>query len=159
MATPAVPTARPEAYRPAPAEPVLEPGDRLSRDEFERRYERMPDLKKAELIEGIVYMPSPVRVKKHAQPHSQLGTWLGVYAAETRGLGCFDNSTVRLDLEPTVIIGGGVNFATLSRGNKPLAFPFQARPQISIQVQSWSPIWSRAAALDAHLPKDGSSGS
>ncbi len=99
MATPAVPTARPEAFGPTPAEPLLEPGDRLSRDEFERRYERMPDLKKAELIEGIVYMPSPVRVKKHAQPHSQLGTWLGVYAAETRGVGCFDNSTVRLDLD------------------------------------------------------------
>ena len=99
MATPAVPTARPEDFGPAPSEPLLEPGDRLSRDEFERRYERMPDLKKAELIEGIVYLPSPVRVKKHAQPHSQLGTWLGVYAAETRGVGCFDNSTVRLDLD------------------------------------------------------------
>jgi uncharacterized protein YktB (UPF0637 family) len=45
-------------------DPLLEAGDRLSRDEFERRYERLPCLKKAELIEGIVYMPSPVRVKK-----------------------------------------------------------------------------------------------
>src|SRR5438094_446626 len=99
MATPAVPTVRPEKFGPAPTEPLLEPGDHLSRDEFERRYERMPQLKKAELIEGIVYMPSPVRVKKHAQPHSQLGTWLGVYASETAGLGCFDNSTVRLDLD------------------------------------------------------------
>ncbi|MCI0525278.1 MAG: hypothetical protein L0Y75_08465, partial [Acidobacteria bacterium] len=36
--------------------PPLEPGDRLTRDEFERRYAAMPDLKKAELIEGIVYM-------------------------------------------------------------------------------------------------------
>ena len=39
--------------------PALEPGDRLTRDEFERRYEAMPALKKAELIEGVVYMPSP----------------------------------------------------------------------------------------------------
>jgi len=99
MATPAVPTTRPEEFGPAPAEALLEPGDHLSRDEFERRYERMPHLKKAELIEGIVYMPSPVRVKKHAEPHSQLGTWLGVYASETAGVGCFDNSTVRLDLD------------------------------------------------------------
>src|SRR3989442_12699660 len=99
MATPAVPTARPEEFGPAPAELLLESGDRLSRDEFERRYERMPHVKKAELIEGIVYMPSPVRVKKHAEPHSQLGTWLGVYASETPGVGCFDNSTVRLDLD------------------------------------------------------------
>src|SRR6059036_131218 len=99
MATSGAPTARPEKFNSLPAEPLLEFGDRLSRDEFERRYERMPDLKKAELIEGIVYMPSPVRVTKHAQPHSQLGTWLGVYASETAGVGCFDNSTVRLDLD------------------------------------------------------------
>ena len=99
MATSGAPTARPEKFSSLPAEPLLEFGDRLSRDEFERRYERMPHLKKAELIEGIVYMPSPVRVKKHAQPHSQLGTWLGVYASETAGVGCFDNSTVRLDLD------------------------------------------------------------
>jgi hypothetical protein len=63
MATPAASTARPEEFDRAPAEPLLEAGDRLSRDEFERRYERMPHLKKAELIEGIVYLPSPVRVK------------------------------------------------------------------------------------------------
>ena len=99
MATPAVPTARPEAYRPTPAEPLLEPGDHLSRDEFERRYERMPDLKKAELIEGIVYMPSPVRARKHAEPHSQLTGWLALYVSETPGVRCFDNPTVRLDLD------------------------------------------------------------
>src|SRR5207244_12988321 len=97
MATPAVPTARPEEFGPAPAEPLLEPGDRLSRDEFERRYERMPHLKKAELIEGIVYMPSPVRARKHSIPQSRVGTWLGVYASETPGTECRDDSTVVLD--------------------------------------------------------------
>src|SRR5213080_3371673 len=99
MATPAVPTTRPEEFGPAPAEALLEPGDHLSRDEFERRYERMPHLKKAELIEGIVYMPSPLRAGSHAEPHSQLGTWLGNYAAETPMVRCFDNCTVRLDLD------------------------------------------------------------
>jgi hypothetical protein len=39
--------------------PVLEPGDRLTQEEFERRYAAMPALKKAELIEGVVHMPSP----------------------------------------------------------------------------------------------------
>ena len=77
----------------------MEPGDRLSRDEFERRYERMPDVKKAELIEGTVYMPSPVRAKKHAEPHSHLAGWLVLYVSETPGVRCFDNSTVRLDLD------------------------------------------------------------
>ena len=41
--------------------PELENGDRLTRAEFERRYEAMPEVKKAELIEGVVYNPSPVR--------------------------------------------------------------------------------------------------
>jgi Uma2 family endonuclease len=80
-------------------EPLLEPGDRLTRDEFERRYQRMPRVKKAELIEGTVYMPSPVRAEKHAGPHIRLATWLGTYASETPGTDCFDNSTVRLDLD------------------------------------------------------------
>ena len=52
MATPAAPTVEPGSPAPEIREPLLEPGDRLSRDEFERRYERLPDLKKAELIEG-----------------------------------------------------------------------------------------------------------
>src|SRR5947207_1421654 len=99
MATPVVPTVRPERFEAAPTEPLLEPGDHLSRDEFERRYERMPHLKKAELIEGIVYMPSPVRALRHAEPHVFLATWLGTYAAETPGVKTFDNSTVRLDLD------------------------------------------------------------
>jgi len=55
MATPAAPTLRPEGLAPGhPADPLLEPGDRLTREEFERRYERMPSVKKAELIEGKV---------------------------------------------------------------------------------------------------------
>src|SRR5947208_15874200 len=100
MSTPAAPTLRPEGLAPGnPADPLLEPGDRLTREEFERRYERMPNVKKAELIEGIVYVPSPLRAKSHGEPHNRLGTWLGTYAAETAGVGCFDNSTVRLDLD------------------------------------------------------------
>jgi Uma2 family endonuclease len=99
MATPAAPTVRPEGLAPGPAEPLLEPGDRLSRDEFERRYQRMPNVKKAELIEGIVYVPSPVRAGKHAEPHSHLAGWLALYVSETPGVRCFDNPTVRLDMD------------------------------------------------------------
>jgi Uma2 family endonuclease len=79
--------------------PPLEPGDRLTRDEFERRYEAMPHLKKAELIEGVVYMPSPVRLQRHGQPHSDLVTWLGVYRAGTPGVQAGDNTTARLDMD------------------------------------------------------------
>src|SRR5713101_5825636 len=79
--------------------PPLENGDRLTRAEFERRYEAMPHVKKAELIEGVVYMPSPARIKHHAGPQSILVNWLGHYAAYTRGVEVGDNATVRLDLD------------------------------------------------------------
>lgn len=39
----------------------LENGDRLTRSEFERRYHAMSSVKKAELIEGMVYMFSVLR--------------------------------------------------------------------------------------------------
>lgn len=77
----------------------LESGDRLARDEFERRYAAMPFLKKAELIEGVVYVASPVRVRKHGKPHSDIVTWLGTYAAHTPGIMVCDNTTVRLDFD------------------------------------------------------------
>lgn len=79
--------------------PPLENGDRLTRPEFERRYEAMPHLKKAELIAGVVYMPSPVRHKGHGLEHSSLSTWVGVYTASTQGTEASDNATVRLDLD------------------------------------------------------------
>ncbi|HEY7158799.1 MAG TPA: Uma2 family endonuclease [Gemmataceae bacterium] len=82
-----------------PRIPPLEQGDHLTRHEFERRYEAMPELKKAELIEGVVYMPSPVRIDQHGSPHAALVTWLGIYWANTPGVRVGDNSTVRLDLD------------------------------------------------------------
>lgn len=77
--------------------PPLESGDRLSRAEFERRYSTMPDLKKAELIDGVVYVASPLRAQAHSNPHAHIITWLGVYEAATSGVKCYDNPTVRLD--------------------------------------------------------------
>jgi Uma2 family endonuclease len=79
--------------------PPLENGDRLTRYEFERRYEAMRDVKKAELIEGVVYMGSPVRIVNHGRPHAGIMTWLGVYWAATPGVDLADNTTVRLDLD------------------------------------------------------------
>ena len=75
----------------------LENGDHLTRLEFERRYHAMRQLKKAELIEGVVYMTSPVRVKGHGTPHGQIITWLGLYCAATPGVEFADNATLRLD--------------------------------------------------------------
>jgi Uma2 family endonuclease len=82
---------------PTRAIPLLQNGDRLTRREFERRYYAMPEIKKAELIEGIVYMPSPVRFTHHGEPHSFVQTWIGYYVVKTIGLRMGDNATSRLD--------------------------------------------------------------
>ncbi|HIK31154.1 MAG TPA: Uma2 family endonuclease [Oscillatoriales cyanobacterium M59_W2019_021] len=79
--------------------PPLESGDRLTRHEFERRYQAMPHLKQAELIEGVVYVASPVRANFHAQPHASIVGWLLVYSAATPGVYLADNATVRLDAD------------------------------------------------------------
>lgn len=76
---------------------VLENGDRLTRQEFERRYQALPQIKKAELIEGVVYVPSPLRFEKHAKPHACIIGWLALYSAATPGVDLADNATVRLD--------------------------------------------------------------
>lgn len=79
--------------------PPLQSGDRLSRPEFERRYAADPQVKKAELIEGIVYVVSLLRHEQHGKPHSRVITWLGVYQAMTPEVDLSDAPTVRLDLE------------------------------------------------------------
>jgi Uma2 family endonuclease len=77
--------------------PPLESGDHLTREEFERRYDAQPSLKKAELIEGVVYVSSPVRQNQHGRPHFDLISWLGLYRLATPGVEGGDNSTLRLD--------------------------------------------------------------
>lgn len=88
--------------------PPLESGDRLTRPEFERRYHTMSNIKKAELIEGVVYVASPLRFKSHGQPHGNLIIWLGTYKVSTPGVELGDNTTVRLDpdneVQPDVVL-------------------------------------------------------
>jgi hypothetical protein len=77
--------------------PPLRNGDHLDREEFERRYCAMPHLRKAELIEGVVYLPFPVRFVDHAEPHANLLAWSGIYCVHTPGVRGGANATVRLD--------------------------------------------------------------
>jgi len=77
--------------------PPLENGDLLTQGEFLRRYEAMPGLKKAELIEGVVHMPSPVSTK-HAEPDGLIQGWLSVYAARHH-LRHYTNVTLLLDTD------------------------------------------------------------
>jgi Uma2 family endonuclease len=131
------------AAPPAPPQssgiPPLEQGDRLTRDEFERRFEAMPHIKKAELIEGVVNMAPPaLRWDYHATPHAKLITWLGTYEAATPGVRTGDNASVRLDLDnepqPDVILmieptAGGQ--ATISADNY-----VEGAPELVAEVSS-----------------------
>lgn len=85
---------------PKTAHPPLENGDALSLSDFLRRYEAMPGLKGAELIEGVVHLPSPVRVL-HAEPDGMMHGWLGTYAAE-HNLSMLPNATLFLDQDNAV---------------------------------------------------------
>jgi Uma2 family endonuclease len=64
------------------AEPLLfSAGDHLSREEFLAAWEEMPDLKFAELIDGVVYMPSPLS-QQHGVYDQVLQFWVGFYATK-----------------------------------------------------------------------------
>jgi Uma2 family endonuclease len=78
--------------------PPLESGDHLSQAEFERRYQASRHIKKAELIEGVVYVASPLSFQYHAQPHSQLHGWIWTYQLSIPALMLGIDPTLRLDL-------------------------------------------------------------
>lgn len=82
---------------PASPEPMLplQAGERLDQKTFHERYEAMPEYVRAELIEGVVYMPSPVG-SPHGGSHLELCIWLGTYKAHTPGTGGADNTTTIL---------------------------------------------------------------
>jgi Uma2 family endonuclease len=82
-----------------PPVPFLENGDRLSRHEFEQRYNATPHLRKTERIEGVVYVAAALRFKSHAKPHGDLIGWLWNYKIATQGVELGDNPTIRLDIE------------------------------------------------------------
>jgi Uma2 family endonuclease len=72
--------------------PTLETGDNLTRAEFLRIWEKLPHIKRAELIGGIVYMPSPQR-REHGNNGRHVSTWLGTYEAFTPGCEGGDHTT------------------------------------------------------------------
>lgn len=72
--------------------PPLENGDRLDQKTFHKRYMAMPPGKRAELIGGIVYMPSPQKLP-HGRSQARLLRWLSEYEENTPGTEVLVNST------------------------------------------------------------------
>lgn len=129
--------------------PPLNAGDHLTRLEFERRYEAHPEIKKAELVEGVVYMPSPVRFERHSRPHSDSMTWLGVYRAATPGVISGDNATLRLDneneLQPDAVLR--LDPALGGRSRVTQDDYLEGAPELVVEIAASS------AAYDLHVKK------
>ncbi|MBW4677932.1 MAG: Uma2 family endonuclease [Desmonostoc geniculatum HA4340-LM1] len=129
--------------------PFLENGDRLTRYEFERRYQAMSRHQKAELIEGVVYLASPLRFESHAEPHSHTITWLGVYQASTPGVRLGIEPTVRLDSDNEPQPDGVLLITPTAKGQSRLGDDdyLEGAPELVVEIAASS------AAIDLHDKK------
>src|SRR5262245_65859234 len=78
--------------------PPLEAGDHLDQATFHARYEAMPPDFRAELIGGVVFVPSPLR-SEHGVSHALVMGWLTNYWGATLGTQVRDNATAILGEE------------------------------------------------------------
>ncbi len=80
----------------------------MTRPEFHRRYALHPEIRSAELIEGVVYVASPLRARDHGFPDSYMGAWLAAYWLHQPGVRSAGNSTVVLDsdneVQPDIVL-------------------------------------------------------
>jgi Uma2 family endonuclease len=129
--------------------PPLENGDRLTRYEFERRYQAMPRHQKAELIEGVVYLAYPLRFESHAEAHSYIITFLGVYQASTPGVRLGIEPTVRLDSDNEPQPDGVLLITSSARGQSRLSEDdyIEGAPELVVEIAASS------VAIDLHDKK------
>jgi Uma2 family endonuclease len=129
--------------------PPLINGDKLTRYEFERRYNAMPNLKKAELIEGIVYMGAALRFRSHGQPHAAIIGWLFSYAALTPGVALAIEPTVRLDLDNEVQPDGVLLIEPKAGGQSRFSDDdyIEGAPELIVEIAA------STAAIDLHAKK------
>jgi Uma2 family endonuclease len=126
----------------------LEAGDHLTREEFHRRYLARPDIKKAELIDGVVYVPSPVRLDQHGEPHAFVVACLGVYVSQAPGLRLGDNATVYLDGRAEVQPDAFLLRPMLGGPRVTEDGYIEGAPQLVVEVSASS------ATYDLHVKKD-----
>lgn len=92
-------TFTPVKSRPDAPVPPLRDGDRLTREEFERRFDATPGLKRAELIDGVVHIAPPaLRWDYHARPDGLISGWLMFFESSTPGVQMGNNASIRLNV-------------------------------------------------------------
>jgi Uma2 family endonuclease len=134
---------------PARTRPPLHSGDRLNRAAFHAIYRERDDLTKAELVQGVVYLPSPAGFEGHAKPQALIGLWLGSYAARHDELDSGVEATVLLDgdteVQPDGLLfrRGAAGTATISREDF-----IEGAPELIVEVASSS------ASYDLHDKKE-----
>jgi Uma2 family endonuclease len=131
--------------------PPLVAGDRLTREEFLRRYEAMPHVQKAELVEGVVYMPSPVSAADHGEPHFRFNGVLFVYESRTPGVIGGDNSTLKLDLDNAPQPDGYLRLAPEAGGQARLVDGYiEGAPELIAEVAASSASYDLHDKLKAY---------
>jgi Uma2 family endonuclease len=139
---------------PQTAPPPLESGDHLSREEFHRRYLEHPEIKRAELVEGVVFVSSPAS-NEHGVPHGTAVGWLFAYKARTPGIELTDNGTLFLptgdEVQPDACLykvppSGGVQLVTRREGGRPVRY-LEGTPELVFEVAASS------ASYDLHSKK------
>lgn len=134
----------------------LEQGDRLDQPLFHERYKRMPSGFRAELIGGVVHVPSPLSLD-HASGHGLVMIWLGHYVVATPGVKLLDAGTIimgpRTEPQPDAALiieprsGGKVRYVeSISRNSKERYVA--GAPELVVEVASSS------QAYDLHAKRD-----
>jgi Uma2 family endonuclease len=129
-----------------PALTLLESGDRLTRAEFHRRYCLRPDIKKAELVEGVVYVASPVRHTVHGMPAGAVIGWLVQYSSRHPEVEFSTDATVLLDADNEVQPDGLLFFKQPPAGGARINDDdyIEGPPQLVVEVAASS------ASYDLH---------
>jgi hypothetical protein len=109
----------------------------VSRDEFPRRWELLPDLKHAQLLDGIVYIASPVSTR-HSSFHSNFVIWLGTFMARTPGCEGLTEATTLMENDappPDIALRILPRFGGQSRDEGPY---LAGAPEVIVEVAASS---------------------
>lgn len=130
----------------------LESGDRLTRPEFERRYTNAPEIHKAELIEGVVYVASPVRATRHSSPHALIMAWLIGYWTATPGVDPHIDATVRLDEDNEPQPDALLRIKSEAIGNSIISADdyIEGAPELVVEIAASSASYDMNAKLNAY---------